>query len=103
MPTKGKSWRMKAVSKGELKRVLAKLMVNAKHNRDFSETDTERARWSTVVSWCGEALDHPSIADLDELLGGGSEGQGSRPALPEGGDERQPAGGDVAPADRAGG
>lgn len=58
---------MKQRSKQELRQTIGQLLEYAKAQRDFTEGDHEHKRWVHVVTVCYNALNKPTIADLDNL------------------------------------
>lgn len=59
---------MNVKSKQELRAALARILEKAKVHRDFSDYDTNRAAWQEVIELAYEALDRPTMADIEELL-----------------------------------
>lgn len=43
-------------------------MEMAKNNSDFSNTEYERQRWEKVLDLVDEALENPSVADIQRHL-----------------------------------
>lgn len=54
--------------KGDLRKALAVIMERAKVHRDFANTEYERARWEEVLQIVNDALESPSMADIERHI-----------------------------------
>jgi hypothetical protein len=54
-------------NKQELQSALVQILELARNNRDFADDPNDAKRWDKVAQLSHEALDKPSLADLERL------------------------------------